>query len=58
MGIDLTKLVTPEPTNPQVGIDRQMGTYKDPVESIPDADRTQESSMPMAPAPSPFKNLK
>jgi hypothetical protein len=31
------------------------GHYKDDVESIPPADRLQESSMPMAPAPSPFK---
>lgn len=31
------------------------GMYKDDVESIPMADRTQEAALPKAPDPSPFK---
>lgn len=31
------------------------GVYKDDAESIPMAQRTQESSLPKAPDPSPFK---
>lgn len=55
MGIDLNKMVGTEPSDPAKKIEQQTGTYKDPVDSIPEADRTMESSMPKAPDPSPFK---
>lgn len=55
MTIDLSKMVGTEPSDPAKTIEKQIGTYKDPVDSIPDADKTMESSMPKAPDPSPFK---
>lgn len=49
---DNSKFVTSTPSDP---VKNMPGQYKDDVESIPEADKLQESSMPMAPAPSPFK---
>lgn len=49
---DLGKYVTQQPSDP---VKNMPGSYKDDVDSIPEADKLQESSMPMAPAPSPFK---
>jgi hypothetical protein len=49
---DNSKYVTPTPSDP---VKNMPGTYKDDVDSIPEADRFQETTMPMAPAPSPFK---
>jgi len=50
--MDNKSFVTPQPSDP---VANMPGKYKDDVESIPQADRLQESSMPMAPAPNPFK---
>ena len=49
---DLSKLVTSTPSDP---VRNLPGTYKDDVEGIPEADLTQESSLPKGPDPSPFK---
>ena len=41
--------------DPTKKYDAQHGTYMNPVEKIPDADKWQESQMPKGPDPSPFK---
>lgn len=38
--------------------DAMAGTYEDPVNKMSMAERTQESTMPMAPDPMPFTNAK
>ena len=52
MSSDLSKYIPASPGDP---VSNMPGKYKDDVESIPEADKLQESSMPKAPDPSPFK---
>lgn len=49
---DLKQFVTEQPSDP---VKNMPGKYQDDASAIPEADRFQESSLPMAPAPSPFK---
>lgn len=53
MATENDKLTKPDSDKPPIA--NVPGTYKDDVESIPPADRLQESSMPMAPKAAPFK---
>lgn len=49
---DLSKFVTSAPSDPAHNMP---GEYKDDVDSIPEADRLQESQLPKGTDPSPFK---
>jgi hypothetical protein len=49
---DLSKFVTSTPSDP---VHNMPGDYKDDVQGIPQADLTQESTLPKGSDPSPFK---
>ena len=48
---DLSKFVTPQPSDP---VSNMPGKYSNDVAAIPQADLTQESSLPKGADPSPF----